>query len=92
MHPGLLLVGDLGDAAWGLINVLIGLGGLAAAIVGWLFRPLPPLARAYFGVVGVLSILPGVYMSVVTFLAFVLASGWLRITSRRTVHGKAGPA
>ena len=73
LHPGLLLTGDFGDALWGVANVLVGFLGLAAAITGFLFRPLGRGARAYFALIGVANVLPGPLVSVVTFTA--LAAG-----------------
>lgn len=74
MHPGLLVTGvvDVADAIWGFFNVFTAFIALGAAITGYLFRNLGKGWRTYFAVVGVANVLPGVFVSAVTFAALVV--------------------
>jgi len=77
LHPGLLLNGDAGDAIWGFANVFIGFTALAAAITGYLFVRLGAGWRTYFALVGVANVLPGLWVSVATFIGLALPALWL---------------
>ncbi|HEY5638104.1 MAG TPA: TRAP transporter fused permease subunit [Burkholderiales bacterium] len=83
VHPGLLMTGDAGDAAWGFFNVLVGFVALAASITGFLFRSLSPRWRAWFAVIGIANVLPGVAVSVATLGLLVGSAAWLRREARR---------
>ncbi|MBI4293418.1 MAG: TRAP transporter fused permease subunit [Betaproteobacteria bacterium] len=74
MHPGLLVTGlaDAADAVWGFFNVFTAFVALGAAITGYLFRNLGKGWRTYFAVVGVANVLPGVFVSAVTFAALAV--------------------
>jgi TRAP transporter 4TM/12TM fusion protein len=77
LHPGLLLIGDAGDAIWGLANVIIGFAGIGIALIGWLFQPLALPWRGYFFIVGLMTLLPDLWSSMATFLLFACVVGWL---------------
>lgn len=87
LHPGLLLTGDVGDALWGVANVLVGFLALAVAITGFLFRPLGLGGRAYFALIGVANVLPGVLISAITFAALAVGAFvlWRSARVRRPV-------
>jgi TRAP transporter 4TM/12TM fusion protein len=72
LHPGLLMTGDVVDAAWGFLNVLVGFAALGVALIGFLFRPLRALWRAYFALVGLANVLPGPYVSLATLVALAV--------------------
>ena len=90
LHPGLLLTGDAADAVWGVINVLVGFAALAAAITGYLFRPLNGGWRAYFALLGIANMLPGLIISIVTFALMFCSCAWLW-RDARTARRAAAP-
>lgn len=92
LHPGILMLGGVGDAAWGIVNILVGLTGLGAAIIGWLFRPLPTAWRVGLAVLGVVSLLPGLLISAVTFAATIGAIVYLWRSAPRPGTAQAGLA
>jgi TRAP transporter 4TM/12TM fusion protein len=65
MHPGLLLVGTTGDTIWALVNVVVGVVAIGVGIIGWLSRPIGWVLRAAFVLTGIVTMLPGLLMSVV---------------------------
>jgi TRAP-type uncharacterized transport system fused permease subunit len=77
MHPGLLLIGGLGDTVWGMVNVLIGFLALGVALVGWLFRALPTGWRLFFALSGLVTLLPDPMLTVVNVAALAAAIAWL---------------
>ncbi len=77
MHPGILLIGSPLDTVWGLVNVLIGFAGIGVGVIGWLFRPLPRWARAYFVGVGILTTLPGIVVSIASIALLAGPALWL---------------
>jgi TRAP transporter 4TM/12TM fusion protein len=58
-HPALLLQGSLFEVIEATITALIGIGLVAIAVEGYLFRPLNWIKRALLCVGGVLSLIPG---------------------------------
>jgi TRAP transporter 4TM/12TM fusion protein len=89
LHPGLLMIGDVYDTIWGLLNVAIGFAGVAVGIIGWLFRPLALPWRCYFFVVGLLTLLPDLWSSIATLLLFAGAVGWLWLGQKGAHPGAA---
>lgn len=89
LHPGLLLIGDAVDTLWGFFNVSVGFLALGAALTGFLFRSLSSGWRAFFAALGVANMLPGVYVSVATFVALFAASAWLWRSAQRQRPGAA---
>jgi len=87
LHPGLLLTGDIADAAWGFFNVFVGFVALAAAITGYLFRPLSTGWRAYFVAIGLANMLPGLVVSIATFIALLAPALWLWRGARKRSPG-----
>ncbi|MCC7081078.1 MAG: TRAP transporter fused permease subunit [Burkholderiales bacterium] len=77
LHPGLLLMGSTFDAVWGLANVLLGFAGVCVAMIGWLFRPIGRGWRAYFLVVGLLTLLPDFWSTVVSVALLAAGTAWL---------------
>jgi TRAP transporter 4TM/12TM fusion protein len=92
LHPGLLLIGTAGDAIWGFANVLVGFAALGAAITGYLFRPIGWGWRTFFAVVGVANVLPGIYVSIATFVALAAAAHVLHRQARALARARAAPA
>lgn len=80
MHPGLLLIGSPLDAVWAVFNVLAGFVALAAGVIGWLFRPLPLWARAAFVVIGIMTTLPGISLTVLSCALLVALGAWAYFT------------
>lgn len=74
IHPGLLLTDaiSIGDSIWGFFNVFTGFVALGAAITGFLFRNLGAGWRAYFVLVGVINVLPGIWVSLISFAALAV--------------------
>jgi TRAP transporter 4TM/12TM fusion protein len=58
-HPALLLQGSLFEVIEASMTALIGIGLVAIAVEGYLFRPLNWIKRALLCVGGVLSLIPG---------------------------------
>jgi TRAP transporter 4TM/12TM fusion protein len=90
LHPGLLIWGDVDvvDSVWGFFNVFTGFVALGAAITGYLFRNLGRGWRAYFVLVGLANMLPGIFFSAATFAALVVpAVIFCRRSRRRTAAG-----
>lgn len=91
MHPGLLLIGGLGETAWGIANVLIGFLALGVALVGWLFRGLSNGWRVFFGLSGLMTLLPDPLLTALNVGALAAAIVWLwhgaRLQRRRAGVG-----
>lgn len=83
VHPGLLLLGDPLDAAWGMFNATLGFIGTGVALIGWLFRPVPVALRIYFGMAGLMTLLPDATSTVVCIVLLAGAAGWLWRDARR---------
>ncbi len=79
VHPGLLLLGDLQDTAWGLLSVLLGFSAISFALIGWLLRPMGAGWRVYFTLVGLLSLLPDAGSTAACVVLFGVGIGnqWL---------------
>jgi TRAP-type uncharacterized transport system fused permease subunit len=78
MHPGLLLIGTPLDTMWGVTNVLIGFFGIAVAVIGWLSRPLWRWERLAFAAIGLLTVMPGLWVTIASFTLLLCALGWIR--------------
>jgi TRAP-type uncharacterized transport system fused permease subunit len=83
MHPGLLLLGSPLDTVWGVFNVLVGLIGVTAAIVGWLFQPLSMLWRVGLFVIGLSSLLPDFGSTLICTVLTFGSAAWLAFRSRQ---------
>lgn len=83
LHPGLLLIGSVTDSIWALFNVLIGLVSLAAAIIGWLFRPLSKAERFALALIGIVAALPGIYATMAGIAALCVMVGFLAFSARK---------
>ncbi|MBI1201100.1 MAG: TRAP transporter fused permease subunit [Rhodopseudomonas sp.] len=77
MHPGMLLIGTLGDTIWGLVTVIFGFGCIAIALIGWFLRPIQMPWRLLFVALGILSILPDLWTTAAAFILFAAATAWL---------------
>ena len=84
-HPGLFLVGDIGDSIWGMANVLLGFFAVSVGLVGWLFRPLGLAWRLGFAAVGVIALLPDVASTVICVVLLAAGTALLWVQSRRRV-------
>jgi TRAP-type uncharacterized transport system fused permease subunit len=58
VHPGLLLIGDLPDTLHGLLVTGVSLSYVGAAVVGWLFFPLPMAVRMVLQLLAVGALWP----------------------------------
>lgn len=87
LHPGLLLIGSPMDSAWGMLNVLLGIAGLAVALIGWLFKPLSMAWRIFFVSVGLLILLPHVALTMVSVGLLVVGAFLLWRDVRRHASG-----
>jgi TRAP transporter 4TM/12TM fusion protein len=90
LHPGLLISAESGiiDSIWGFFNVFTGFVALGAAITGYLFRNLGAAWRAYFALVGLANMLPGLFFSAATFAALAVpALIFWRISRRPPAAG-----
>jgi TRAP transporter 4TM/12TM fusion protein len=87
LHPGLLLIGSPMDSAWGVLNVLLGIAGLAVALIGWLFKPLSMAWRIFFVSVGLLILLPHVALTMVSVGLLVVGAFLLWRDVRRHASG-----
>jgi TRAP transporter 4TM/12TM fusion protein len=87
IHPGLVFSesAGIGDAIWGFFNVFTGFVALAAAITGFLFRDLRAGWRAYFVLVGIVNVLPGVWVSVISFTALAIPALMFWSAERRSL-------
>ncbi|WP_137390149.1 TRAP transporter permease [Rhodoligotrophos defluvii] len=90
IHPGLLLMGSPLSLMWGFGNILLGLIGIAIAVVGWLFRPLRPIERAIFAVLGLVNVLPGLWVTIASALILALAGAAIWWTAPREAGAVAG--
>jgi TRAP-type uncharacterized transport system fused permease subunit len=54
---GLLLQAPLATVVWTSLTAAIGIGALAAAFGGWIFRPASPLERGLLGLAGTFLVL-----------------------------------
>ncbi|MBO0903745.1 TRAP transporter permease [Jiella sonneratiae] len=76
VHPGLLLIGSPLDSVWAMTNVVMGFLAIAAATIGWLFRPLPAWSRGVFLAAGICSVLPGLVSTLACFAIIVALGAW----------------
>jgi TRAP transporter 4TM/12TM fusion protein len=83
VHPGLLLIGDNFDTAWGIFNVLLGFVALSAALIGWMFQPLSAVWRIAFFLLGLLSLAPDLPSTIACILLLAAAISWLALRARR---------
>ena len=90
LHPGLLLMGTIGDTLSGLLMVFTGCVAISASVVGWLFRNLSPLERALLGLIALGLLWPD--LRVAGGLAAILAAlaGGLWITAKQAPDAHAG--
>lgn len=88
MHPGLLLIGDVTDTIWGLTNVMFGFVCIGVAMIGWLFRPVSVVWRAYFLALGILSLLPDLWTTAAAFVLFAMAVTWLGFSHRKLARSR----
>jgi TRAP-type uncharacterized transport system fused permease subunit len=84
-HPGLFLVGDIGDSIWGMANVLLGFFAVGVGLVGWLFRPLGKAWRLGFAAVGAVALLPDAASTVICVVLLALGTTLLWVQARRRV-------
>jgi TRAP transporter 4TM/12TM fusion protein len=82
-HPGLLLIGTSGDTVWGIFNAALGLTAISVALIGWLFRPVPRAGRAFFAVLGLLTLLPDATSTAVCIVLLAAGCVWLWRDARR---------
>lgn len=75
-HPGLLLIGTPLDSVWAIANVALGFVAIAAATIGWLFRPIPKWARGVFLIAGITSVLPWLISTLACFTIIAVLAGW----------------
>ena len=83
---GLLLQADVASVAWASVTAAIGVGALAAAFGGWIFRPASPLERVLMTIAGLLlfmadrrlDIAGTVLAMLATFLHFASARAYQR--------------
>ncbi len=92
LHPGLLLIDgmDFGDALWGFANVFTGFVALGAAITGYFFRNLGAGWRLYFAAVGLVNVLPGIWVSVGSFAALAIPALLFWRSGRNVAAGALG--
>ncbi|MCW7543421.1 TRAP transporter fused permease subunit [Aurantimonas litoralis] len=90
VHPGLLLIGSPLDAVWAMTNVVMGFLAIAAATIGWLFRPLPASARGTFLAAGICSVLPGLVSTLVCFAIIAGLCAWALQTREPRIGKAAG--
>jgi TRAP-type uncharacterized transport system fused permease subunit len=83
VHPGLLMIGTPLDAAWGVLNSMLGFVGIGVALIGWLFRPMSMPWRAFFAVVGLMSLLPDAISTLACITLLAGAVAWLWRAARR---------
>jgi TRAP transporter 4TM/12TM fusion protein len=83
VHPGLLMIGTPLDAAWGVLNSMLGFVGIGVALIGWLFRPMSMPWRAFFAVVGLMSLLPDALSTLACITLLAGAVAWLWRAARR---------
>lgn len=82
MHPGLLLVGSVGDTLWALVNVASGVVAIGVGVIGWLFGPLDWRLRTGFVLTGIASILPGLLVTVMSLCALAALASFAFFRSK----------
>ena len=89
-QPSLLMQGTFSEVIVSMITAVIGAYFLAIAMEGWFRRRLLYWERVSFGLVGLISIYPGMYTDIVGFVMGALLMIYIyRRTSTSTVN-KAG--
>jgi TRAP transporter 4TM/12TM fusion protein len=82
LDQGLLLQGPWLNILGVAVSATIGVLGLAAGLVGWFFRPVGWIVRAYLIVAALLLIIPGVRTDLVG-LAMLVVAGGVALARRR---------
>jgi len=77
VHPALLLSGGPQEAAWGMLNVLVGFFAIGVALIGWLFRRLGVPWRLFFGLLGCCTLLPYLAFTIANIILLASATLWL---------------
>ena len=90
LHPGLLLVGTLGDTLSGLLMVFTGFIAISAAVVGWLFRPLTAVQRGALGIIALGLLWPDLRVAVVLAGLLAVFAVWLYIAAKRDTGARPG--
>lgn len=90
LNPAMLFVNTTAlQVVLVVITSLIGMIGVAAALSGYLLRPMNPLIRLLSLVGGLLMMYPGTSTDVIGFVIFALAIFWQVISAKR---GSGAPA
>jgi len=74
-NPALLLIGPWTEVLWACFTSLIGIIGIGAAVVGYLYGPVRPLERLLMGIAAIALIFPGVtsdFLGLPVFLALFI--------------------
>ncbi len=72
-----------------VVTSLIGIFGVAAALNGYLFRPMNPLIRILFVAGGLLMMEPSITTDIIGIIIFALAFVWQYLAAKRSA-GRAG--
>jgi TRAP transporter 4TM/12TM fusion protein len=89
--PALILVGPLSETAWRTATTAVGVVALAAAVVGYLMRPLNLVERALVLAAAVLMIVPEKITDFVGLALFALIIGFQWTSARTGERAKAAP-
>ncbi|MBQ9664462.1 MAG: TRAP transporter permease [Oscillospiraceae bacterium] len=90
LNPAMLFVNTTAvQVVMVVITSFIGMFGVAAALNGYLFRPMNPLVRLLFAAGGLLMMYPGTMTDVIGIVIFAAAFAWQYLRSRRSAGAAA---
>ena len=84
MNPAMLFVNTTAVQVVSVVlTSLVGIFGVAAALNGYLLRPMNPLVRVLFAAGGLLMLDPSTMTDLIGIVVFAAALAWQIISSRR---------
>ncbi len=87
-NPALLLIGPWTEVLWACFTSLIGIIGIGAAVVGYLYGPVRSLERLLMGLAAIALIFPGVTSDLVGLPVFLALFIWNYLRAKKVKQEK----
>ena len=82
-NPALLLIGPWSEVLWACLTSLIGIVGIGAAVVGYLYGPVHLIERLLMGAAAIALIFPGVTSDFVGLPVFLVLFIWNYLKAKK---------